>query len=65
MLLLAGFPPIPRVTAGEVLGFLNEKIPRLLNRNKSARCSTNVVLITQHDTFWGPRVESSQLEEAS
>jgi len=65
VLLLAGFPPIHRVTAGAVLGFLNEKIARLPNRNKSARCSTNVALITQHDTFWGPRVESSQLGEAS
>jgi len=45
VLLLAGFP-IHRITAGEVLGFLSEKIARLPNRNKSARGSTNVVLIT-------------------
>src|SRR6267378_2399339 len=56
---------IPQFTASQQERFLNEKIARLLNRNKSATCSTNVVLIIQHDTFWGPRVESSQLEEAS
>src|SRR3989442_6746000 len=54
VLLLAEFPQFERVTAGEVLGFLEEEIQPESMRSKGSPRAARLPLIIPHDTLPWP-----------